>query len=623
MSTRPIINKLGILLIVIALSGCEDDYLDRALKIRRTIDDIEYSKDGANLKANGMAAYTYIREFTSLSSSAMLAAACDEADFAIKAATVQRFNTGGWNQFSNPDEVMSWYYRGIRQTFEFLKNSEDFERLLVVDTITPASKTNYLRDCDEVFKLRAENRFLRAWFYFEMVKRYGGVAIIREPLNINSIVPPRSTAEECFEYIIEELEIAYPDMVDYWVNYNIPNGALSTIGSGKGDGGGTDVTRLGRAEQVAVKAFKLRVLLYAASPLFNPTNDVTKWEAAAAAGHDFLNDSKLSWWRYLWTSYESLFNKSDQALLTSRKGKNSGIIFTTAFSAAYNNSTFESWNYPIGIPKGGTRITAPSQNLVDAYEVKVNATTAVPFDWNNPNHVANPYNPTGTLGRDPRLKFTIGVNGDIYGKTLSGANRPIESYVGGADAIGVKVGATTTGYYLKKMARTDFNLSSAPSAVKSINLLRYAEVLLNYAEAMNEAYSPDAKPSINGSPAVYSALEALNLVRTRNGVAMPPLPSGMSKEDFRDKLRNERRIELAFEEHRFFDVRRWKIAETTENANLMGIKVIPNDIVAPLDTFLYERFVAEPRIFDASKMYLYPIPESQVIINGWSQNPGW
>jgi hypothetical protein len=357
--------------------------------------------------------------------------------------------------------------------------------------------------------------------------------------------------------------------------------------------------------------------------LFNPANDVTKWEAAAAAGHDFITDPKLNWWRYLNSSYEVLFNKSTQTFLTSRKGTNTGIIFTTPFSSAYNNAAFERWNYPIGISGGGTNITAPSQNLVDAYEVKVDATTAVPFDWNNPAHAANPYNPAGTLGRDPRLKFTIGVNGDIYGKTVSGANRPIESYVGGADAIGVKDGATTTGYYLKKMGRTDFNLSSNPTTVKSINLLRYAEVLLNYAEAMNEAYDPDAKPTINGTPAVYSAREAVNLVRARTGVAMPPLPTGMSKDDFRIKLQNERRVELAFEEHRFFDVRRWKIAETTESANLMGIKVLPNDLVAPIDTFTYERFVVEPRVFDASKMYLYPIPESQVLINGWSQNPGW
>ena len=167
------------------------------------------------------------------------------------------------------------------------------------------------------------------------------------------------------------------------------------------------------------------------------------------------------------------------------------------------------------------------------------------------------------------------------------------------------------------MVNPDFDLASAAGAKRSFIIMRFAEVLLNYAEAMNEAYGPDAKPSINGTAAMYSATEAVNLVRQRAG--MPNFPTGMSKNDFRAKLRNERRIELAFEEHRFFDVRRWEIAETTENADLMGMRV-----TALTDTtFSYTKFKVENRSFDANKMYLYPIPEAQVIINGWQQNSGW
>jgi hypothetical protein len=351
--------------------------------------------------------------------------------------------------------------------------------------------------------------------------------------------------------------------------------------------------------------------------LFNPTADNNKWLAAAAAGHDFLTDPAMQYWRYLWGNYPQIFgggNAADVQLLTSRRGKNSGIIFTTP--AWYAAKTFEQWNYPIGISGGGTNVTAPSQNLVDAFEMK---TTGLPIYAPGSGYDSlAPY-----TNRDPRLGFIVGVNGDIYGKYVGGANRPIQSYVGGPDAIGVKAGATTTGYYLKKMGRTDFDLGAATTATKSFVLLRYAEVLLNYAEAMNEAYAtPDDKPTINGTPAVYSAREAVNLVRARAGVAMPPLSLGMSKEDFRIRLRNERRVELAFEEHRFFDVRRWKIAETTENMPLMGMKVTSTN--PPTNTtFSYEKFVVEPRVFDASKMYLYPIPETQVIVNNWQQNPGW
>lgn len=614
------ISKLWLFLFILAFSGCEKEFLDRSINTEKTIDNV--LKGGPNgIISYGMSAYNYIRQWTDLSSNAMLASACDESDFANRTANVQRFNTGGWNQFSNPDEVMSWYYKGIIQTHNFIDKTENFRELVAIDTLLPGDKERYLLDCDDILKLRAENHFLRAYFYFELVKRYGGVPILDKPVDVDATaLPQRNTAEQCFQYILDELDIAEKDMVDYWLNYNIPDGANSVIGSGRG-GVSAEVTHLGRAEKVAAKALKIRVLLYAASPLFNPDNNVTKWEAAAEAGNDFLNDPDLEPWRYLYTDYGSLFYMVNQDLLTSRPGSNSGIIFTRpSENGGLNSNSFEKWNYPVGIPNGGTKVTAPSQNLVDAYEVKLNALTAVPFDWNNPDHAADPYFPIGSVGRDPRMGFTVGFNGEIFGKTVGGANRPIESYVGGVDAIGAKNGATTTGYYLKKMVNPDFSLASSTTARRSFILMRYAEVLLNYAEAMNEAYGPNAKPSINGTPAFFSAVEAVNQVRAR--VSMPEIPAGVSKSEMKEKIRNERRVELAFEEHRFFDVRRWKVAEVTENMPLMGIKVIPVD--PPLNTsFTYQRFEVETRIFDANKMYLYPIPEAQISINGWDQNPNW
>jgi hypothetical protein len=129
MNIKNHIIKLGVVFIILSLCGCEKDFLDRSLKIRRTLHDIQY-QGKANLKANGMAAYKYLRQWTALGSNAMLASACDESDFANSSATVQRFNNGGWNQFTNPDEVMSWYYKGIESTFEFIENSKDFVTLL-------------------------------------------------------------------------------------------------------------------------------------------------------------------------------------------------------------------------------------------------------------------------------------------------------------------------------------------------------------------------------------------------------------------------------------------------------------------------------------------------------------
>jgi hypothetical protein len=164
----------------------------------------------------------------------------------------------------------------------------------------------------------------------------------------------------------------------------------------------------------------------------------------------------------------------------------------------------------------------------------------------------------------------------------------------------------------------NYNLAATNTRAKSWVLMRFAEVLLNYAEAANEAFGPDARPNFGGVPSIRSAREAVNMVRAR--VGMPAIASGISQAQLRERIRNERRVELAFEEHRFFDVRRWKIAEQTESQPLRGMR-INRDVTG---TLTYETFTVEPRVFD-SRMYLYPIPFQEIAkSNGvMTQNPGW
>ena len=139
--------------------------------------------------------------------------------------------------------------------------------------------------------------------------------------------------------------------------------------------------------------------------------------------------------------------------------------------------------------------------------------------------------------------------------------------------------------------------------------MRFAEVLLNYAEAQNEAVGPDAT--------VY---DAVNRIRQRQSVGMPPLPAGLSQAEMRARIRNERRVELAFEEHRFYDVRRWKIADVTENVPAYGIDVVKNG-----NTFTYTRKVALTGRLFQTKHYWLPIPraEIQASNNKITQNEGY
>ncbi|MGF1925469.1 MAG: RagB/SusD family nutrient uptake outer membrane protein, partial [Bacteroidia bacterium] len=217
--------------------------------------------------------------------------------------------------------------------------------------------------------------------------------------------------------------------------------------------------------------------------------------------------------------------------------------------------------------------------------------------------------------RDNRLNFTIFVNGVVYKSP-----RTVDTFIGGKDGIGANVNATKTGYYMRKFFNdaVTWNQASNTLSRRPWVIFRYAEILLNYAEALNEAQGP--------VPAVY---QYINLVRQRNGVALPALqstnPTGngyvpATKEAMRLRIQNERRVELCFEGHRFFDVRRWKLGEEFFNKPVSGMRITKNPTSG---AFTYERFTVENRIFTA-KNYLYPISQSNLNrAPALGQNPGY
>lgn len=518
---------------------------------------------------------------------AMLAAATDEAEFTNETSTVQTFNNGSWNSISNPNNIWGAHFRGIRRANVFLVSTDEINLDRFRLDPSASQQLVYTTRLAEIKRWKYEARFLRAFFYFELIKRYGGVPIMTTALTPDDIPSiKRNTLEECIQFISNECDSAAANLP---LNYTATNAA-----------------DLGRATKGAALALKSRVLLYAASELFNnpswaggypnpllislPAGDrAARWKAAADAAKALIDLPGTGY--AIFNNYSTLF----------RAFNNTEIIFTRR-NAASNG--FEAANFPIGFDRGQSGNT-PSQDLVDAYEIKVNATTSIPFDWNNPDHAANPYATTGATARDPRLALSIVANNSSF-SSVANVRRNVEIFTGGRDAKPI-ANASKTGYYLRKYVNEGLNLQTNQTAVHSWIYFRLPEIWLNYAEALNE-YSP-------GNADIKAFYDR---VRNRPGVLMPPLPTGLSQAEVREKIRNERRVEFAFEDHRAWDVRRWMIAPSALGGPLRGVEITKTGT-----TFSYKPVVVENRVFQP-KMYFYPIPQGEInISSALVQNPLW
>ncbi|SFW46571.1 RagB/SusD family nutrient uptake outer membrane protein [Chitinophaga sancti] len=414
-------------------------------------------------------------------------------------------------------------------------------------------------------KLRGELHFIRGFRYHDLIRNYGGVVMMGDKVynltdNLNDpALFNRATLQESMDYAIKELDSAA---------YYLP----ATNG---GD------WALGRATKGAALALKSRLALYAASPLYN----VGSWATAAAAAKAVMDLGQYS----IDADYGGLFKNS----------ASKEIIFERLYVIGTRHTCLEIANGANGY--GGWAGNSPLQNLVDAYEMNNGKPiTDVTSGYSD----TKPY-----VNRDARFYATILYNGAAY------RNSTIETFTpGGKDSQDGNSNWNTskTGYYLKKFM-DDSNPIDNPWNIAGLQpwiYMRYAEVLLNYAEAQNEAVGPDAS--------VYAAV---NQVRQRSSVNQPALAAGMTQDEMRTAIRRERQVELAFEEHRFYDVRRWKIANTTDNVAAGGMSVAKNAD----GTFTYTRKIALAGRAFADKNYWLPIPRSEIqASNGkLTQNTGY
>ena len=552
---------LSLIAVILATSGCKKDFLNTKIDTFITPDAVVTNRGTLWSFAN--ACYTSLQYgYTSLDNN-LFAATTDEAQQTVTTGNTLVYNLGSMNPNSNPESgLYKNYYDGIRAVNFFLKYAEKGDALLVLGRDTITDPASLVIDRQNLKWYIAEAHICRAYYYAELIKRYGGVPIITKTLQeADNLYVPKSSYEEVVEYIVSEIDNYKARLQVNWKtsSYSANDGRF-TLGSA-----------------LAVKA---RVLLYAASPLHNSTNDVAKWQRAAAASNEVMSTAGLGY--VLNASYGGYFIGA--TALTSNE-----CIYAIRRSA---DNGPEVRNYPIVTP-GGNSGLCPTNNLVSAYEY-----TGTPDP-------KNPY-----LNRDPRLAATIVTNGSTWN------SRVIDQSPGGTDDMAL-ANTSKTGYYLKKFLTDNLNLQKGGTALHAWVAYRYGAVLLDYAEAMNEAYGPDVIPA----GFTKSARQALKMVRDRASATLPVISTTVVS-DFRNVVKHERLIEMAFEDYRYWDLLRWKDAATVLNQPVTGVKVVSKDAFG---VYTYQTVNVATRTFNAAANYYYPFAYSEIVNshNTLVQNPGY
>lgn len=451
--------------------------------------------------------------------------------------------------FPDNNPMDYWAYDQVRRTNMFLANVD-------------ASPLE-----DDVKKsLSGEVKFLRAKLYFDMVKRYGGVPIITTPQTLeDDLFVSRATTDETYAFIIQELEEA-----------------IELLPESHGD----RAVDVGRAHKYSALAFLGRVQLFWASALYNPDADASRWQKAAATNKAVIESG--------------LYKLHPDFRRIMLDKNNEEEIFSVQFLKTLREHGWDSWAMPDSRSRQDASRRSPVQELVDAFEMKNG------LDIRDP---ASGYDPTDPyINRDPRFDATLIVNGSTFG--FQGL--PVYTYVGGDDGINIPY-QTVTGYLMRK--GTDESNQDYYGGVGSDQNwleLRYAEVLLNYAEAQNESLSsPDES--------VYEAVEA---IRERAGIDPYQLPRGITKAEMRERIRKERYVELCFEQKRYWDLRRWKIAgDVLDGKQFNAMYITRHDD----ESYSYEVKPVDgvPCVFQ-EKMYFMPIPQREIEKNpNLVQNSGW
>lgn len=593
----------GFLLLLLTLPACKK-FLDQVPNDRLTLEETFNNRATAErflASVYSMIPREWSQRFVGNSNSGPWTGAADEAEYLWGFVESNPMNIGSWDAGSGFTKAF-WrdFYRGIRSATIFIANIDK-----VTSDINDEQKVRY----------KAEARALRAMYYFYLIRIYGPVVLLGDevkPVDAPSadLRLPRNSMDECVEFIVSELELAAPDLPVRPVN---------------------DANYARLTKGIAL-SFKCRALLQAASPLYNgntdyadlknsdgkelisQTYDENKWKRAADAYKAFIDEFV--------PSVYNMYRKNDgggnySPFLSVRDVMldqwNVEVIFGRPEDENARNYEVTPYHNGASSEVRGSGGLGATQRIVDAYFMSNGRTIDDPlsgyvatgtssFQAPDDDQARDVYNQW--VGREPRFYVNITYDNRKWLNTNTGSV-VTRLYWQGNSGKGISNDYSPTGYVVRKGAK----LNDWRNGLGVIVQYRLANLYLDYIEALNE-YNP-------GSADI---LHYLNVIRDRAGIpgyGQSGLDIPADKDAMREAIRRERQVELSFENVRYFDTRRWKIAETTDNGPAIAL-----NIDSPLPGF-YDKKPFETRVFN-KRHYFFPIPEEDVNNNPLLvQNPGW
>lgn len=569
------------------LSSCEDmfgDFLDKQPSNELTEEEV--FSDWTTTMQFHYDTYNFLRHGAGRINDSWMDAATDLAHTSYASGGVRSsFNIGNYYASGGSSELTAtWehYYRAIRKCNMLLEHIDN------VPKATDLSQEKYEIDKKNY---KAESRFLRAYFYWEMFLRYGAIPLVTEVLDPDGDLltgyTTRPALNTYINWVVKELSDCEEDLMDK----------------------PTDTDLKGRICKPMARAMVSRIKLYMASDRFRSESGIT-WQEAADAAKSFMDAYGADYGLYTVDS-DFITRYTNAILKNAHTDSNNEIIF-------WRNDVAVGWDAisndtPVG--EGGNGGMCPSQNLVDMYDManglspfaeydatgapKYNGTATPTINMNSGYSDSSPYS-----DRDPRFNATVLYNGVSWGTGI------INVIKGQRDNPVGNANATPTGYYVRKyIPQNILDNNHTGTNYRNWIIMRYAEILLNYAEALNEAQGPGSE-----------VFDVLQQIRDRAGLTakLSSRSDLQTKDALRNFIRKERTVELAFEDHRAWDVRRWNVAVEALARPVYGMDITRDGS----GQFVFTRKVAAERTF-SEKMYLYPIPETEVWKTNIENNPGW